>query len=181
MEEMRNSLNVEEALQIKKKAKREAIKWTLALGFIIEIIITAMLINDDTASNIRKIIVLAIMQIIIILFGYLMFYLIYPFILDQKKAKIYAALAEGCLSKTEWTQVVPIKADEYEKFILEELPTRANFFAKLREDSDIIDVFLQFHNEREYLHWEGRGKTYFLDYYSILEEGEKEPEEKSND
>ncbi len=178
MGEMRNSLNVEETLQIKKKAKRKTIKRALVVAFIFEIIAVATMMMQN--ANTDKIIVLTIMQIIIILFGYLIFFPYYQDIIDKEKGKISAALAEGCLRAETWTEVIPIKADEYKKFILEELPTKAKFFAKLREDSDIIDVSVQFHNEREYLPLEEIGKRYFLGYYSILEESEKEPEEGEN-
>ena len=181
MGEMRNGLNVEDTLQIKKKAKRKTIKWALVIGFIFDIMITAIVLDDKDRNINITIIAIAIMQVIIILVGFATAYTYYLFLVDKEKGKISAALAEGCLRAETWTEVIPIKADEYKKFILEELPTKAKFFAKLREDSDIIDVSVQFHNEREYLPLEEIDKRYFLGYYSILEESEKEPVEKSND
>ncbi len=176
MGEMRNALNVEETLQIKKKAKRKTIKWALVTVFILEFIVFS-----TTYMGSKDFVTIAMMQLIIIILGYLVFSLNYRVILDQEKAKISATLAEGCLRAETWTEVIPIKADEYQEFVLKELPTKAKFFAKLREDGDIIDVSVQFHHEKEYLPLEEIGKRYFLDYYSILEESEKEPEEESND
>lgn len=180
MGEMRNRLNVEEILQIKKKAKRNAIKWALVIGFILEFIVLSGTYMGSNNSD-TKVDSIAMMQLVIICFGFLLFYLKYKLILDQEKGKLSAALAEGCLSTETWTEVIPIKANEYQEFVLKELPTKAKFFAKLREDGDIIDVSVQFHHEKEYLPLEEIGKRYFLDYYSILEESEKEPEEKNND
>ena len=177
MGEMRNSLNVEDTLQIKKKAKRKAIKWTLVLVFILEFIVFSIPYIGSNDSDTEFI---AMMQIPLVISTLVCSYMYYICAVQQEKEKLNAKLAEGCLRAETWTEVIPIKANEYKKFILEELPTKAKFFAKLREDSDIIDVSVQFHNEREYSPLEEIGKRYFLGYYSILEESEKEPEEGEN-
>ena len=178
MGEMRNSLNVEETLQIKKKAKREAIKWTLVLVFILEFIIFSMTYIDSNDSDTEFI---AMMQIPIAVTALVCSYICYISVVQQEEEKLNATLAEGCLSTKSWTEVIPIKANEYKILILHVLPTRANFFAKLRTDSDIIDVYIQFRHEKEHFHLEKIRKKDFLNYYSILEESEKEPEEESND
>ncbi len=176
MGEIRNSLNVEETLQIKKKAKREAIKWALVLGFILEFIAFSIMY---TGGN--EVYAIATIQILIAGGTLVCSYICYLCEVQQEEEKLNATLAGGCLSKTEWTQVIPVRTNEHQEFILQELPTRAKFFAKLREDGDIIDVYVQFHHEKEYLPLEKISKNWFLNYYSILEESEKEPEEKSND
>ena len=167
MGEKRN-LNVEEILPIKKKAKKKVIKWTLAIGLIIDIIIS-ILILCYPCNIYDKIICIAIMQFPIIIISFALSYLVYLFIVDEEQSELKGKLAQACLSKNEWTKVLTVRADRYQDFIFNELPTRAELFAKLQEDSDVIDVSIKFYNEDKYIPFEKINKSSFLNYYLILE------------
>ena len=84
--------------------------------------------------------------------------------------KIRNRLLGGRLSKKRWTQVVPMMANEREGAIVHEpLPTKSKFFAKLRKDLDMINVYVQINGKGEYLPLEKISKNWFFNYYSILE------------
>lgn len=172
MGEMRNSFNVEETLQIKKKAKRKVIKWALLMAFILEVILIATTFTGNSRNWILTMVMIGLIQVMVVCIAFLFSWFTYHLIVMRQTEKLNAKLAEVCLSKTEWTQVIPVGANEYQEFMLQKL--KAKFFAKLREDGDIIDVYVQLHQEKEYLPLEKISKNWFLNYYSILEESEEE-------
>lgn len=172
MGETRNNLNLEEELQLSKMAKRKALKRTLVIGLIFDVILAGIALWNTYYSYGVKIVSIAFLQIVIIIYAFMVFKIYYLFILTREKSKLYGKLAEACLSTTEWTQVIPVKADDYQEFVLNELPKRAKFFAKIQADSDAIDVSLKFNNEQEYIHWKKICTSLFLSYYSVIEESE---------
>ena len=147
MGETRNNLNLEEELQICKRIQGKLMKWTLMIGFIFDVILTVIILYSDFDSVDTQKIVIALLQIMIACGIFIMYYLFYRFLLGEAKHKLSNNLAKDCLSTTKWVQVIPVKADDYQEFILNELPKRAKFFAKLRADSDVIDVSIKFNNE----------------------------------
>lgn len=173
MGEKRNDLNLEDE-QLRKKVKRKVLKWDFIITLIMEVIITVIILfNNSLSVNERKFAV-ALAQISVLCEGCLLAYPYYLFILEREKAKMFKSLAKDCLSTTKWVQVIPVKADDYREFILNELPKRGKFFARQREDSDVIDVSLKFDNEQEYIPWEKIDRSLFFIYYSIIEESEEE-------
>ncbi len=168
MEEIRSYLNLENVLPIKAKAKKKVMKWALAIGLIFDIIIS-ILILCYSYNIYKKIILIVIIQFPIIAGCCTFSHLFYLFIVDEERTKLKGKLAQVCLSESKWTKVLPVRADKYQDFIFNELPARAEFFAKLQEDSDIIDVSIKFNNEEKYLNFEKINKNSFLNYYLVLE------------
>ncbi len=167
MEEKRKNLNEEDILKIKKKAKKKVIKHALVVGLIFDAIVIRYILKLDI-NAITKSIYLEIMQVLIILSCVTISWLRYQIIVSEEQRKLRKAFTEACLSKNAWTKVLPVMTDRHQEFIFNELPKRAELFAKLQEDSDVIDVSIKFYDEDKYIPFEKINKSSFLNYYLIL-------------
>ena len=77
MGEIRNSLNVEEILQIKKKAKRKVTKWTLLIAFILEVMFIATTLAGNSGNWILTMAMIGLVQVIVVCMAILFSYFTY--------------------------------------------------------------------------------------------------------
>ena len=90
MGEIRNSFNVEETLQIKKKAKKKTIKWALLMAFILEVILIGFILIGNSRNWIMTMVMIGLVHVIVICMAILFSYFTYLLMVKNQSEKLNA-------------------------------------------------------------------------------------------
>ena len=73
------------------------------------------------------------------------------------------------LSKTDFTEVIPIKDEPmHENFLTKELTKRAKFYAIIMSDTTIM-IALQFNHENDKIYYGGLYAENFMEHFKIID------------
>lgn len=151
------------SFEVKRKARKKAIKDTLIVLFI-AICLFAIVGFLGEGYKVYQIIGISIPILALCILNFLLLDKVYK---DQEVYRLEEIIVEKCLTSEEYTQVIPIKADDYEDFILG-LQDHTSFFA-IMHDENFVDVFAKIDGEDDLRYCKSISKGYFLDYYKIQE------------
>lgn len=157
-------------LEVNKKAKEKAMKWTIGLVLISIVILIIPLVIQPSRFHVLLLILLIPFAVVYVA-SYWMFYRIHQ---DEMIEEISISLVDNCLSEVEQTEVIPIEASDYKKFILG-LVNIAKFYARLNKENGYVEVYVKILDEPSARFFENIRKGCFLKYYSIVdsEQGDK--------
>lgn len=156
--------------EVNQKAKKKAIKWTIGLVLITNVILILPLIVVPSKKDII-LLLLYIPFVGIYVAVYWMFYRIFQ---DEMVGKINISLATKCLSTEKLTEVIPVDASDYKNFILG-LVNIAKFYARInKEKSEYVEVYVKILDESGARFFENIRKEYFFKYYEVIEDNQQE-------
>lgn len=156
--------------EVNKKARKKAIKWTIIMVLITNVILIIPLIIVPGKKDII-LLLLYIPFIGLYVAAYLMFYRIFQ---DEIIGEINISLATKCLSEEKLTEVIPMDASDYKNFILG-LVNIAKFYARIsKEESEYVEVYVKILDESGARFFENIRKEYFFKYYTVIEDNEQE-------
>lgn len=86
--------------------------------------------------------------------------------IEQEEMNDSKKTIQNKLSTDKYVEVLPIKADKHEDFILG-ITDRAQIYAIINEKDNIISISIKFNDEEKLRHWENIYGEYFNKYYKI--------------
>ena len=88
--------------------------------------------------------------------------------IEEETSKMYV---NKNISEKQYVRVIPIKAMEYEEFIIEKLQKIGKFYAQILDD-EIVRIYIQFDKGENLEKFTDIDKTIFKEYFVITEENE---------
>lgn len=161
-------------LQVNQKAKKKAIKWTIGVVIFSILMIIIPLVIEPSKYDVLLILFIPFVGIYV--GAYLMFFRIFQ---DEMVEKINISLVEKCLSNEQETEVIPIEASDYKKFILG-LVNIAKFYARLNKENGYVEVCVKILDEPGTRFFENIRKGCFFKYYSIVDDDVQEDKKDSD-
>lgn len=155
----------DEKLEIEMYAKKKARKFTAITDVLMVIVMILLMIVLHT----QDIVVLSVMGVMLIcLFTIILSKLLYLSYKNEAKVKISKNYVDEYLKVGNLTEVIPIKAIEYNSFITDTLPQIAKFYANI-SDEEFIQILIKFNGNEDVLEFEKIKKIVFKEYYIIKE------------
>lgn len=151
------------------KASKKTFKVIMFLELLIVVCIVCRIVYDKCSNNfcgntITCIITLLVLGVIMPIIIRPMMKRIFESAEDSKKSREYV---QQYLSKSHYTEVIPIKDEpDHEKFLTEELPKRAKFYALIMDDGTVC-IFLKFNSENERVYYGGLLAEDFTTYFIL--------------
>ena len=146
-----------------KKVKIKVIRTVVIYDLVVLGMSLLMLQPGNNIINILCIILILIVMIICNFIGAK--FLTYIFS-EEEYRKDSEEIVNNNLSTEKYIQVMPIKADDFEDFILK-LVDVAEFYAIISEDKNKVIISLKFNNEEKMRFLQKIDKEYFNFYYMI--------------
>ena len=146
-----------------KKVKIKVIRKVVIYDLVVLGIYLLMLQPGNNIINILCIILILIVMIICNFIGAKLLTYIFS---EEEYRKDSEEIVNNNLSTEKYIQVMPIKADDFEDFILK-LVDVAEFYAIISEDKNKVIISLKFNNEEKMRFLQKIDKEYFNFYYMI--------------
>lgn len=162
-------------LQIKEEAKRKSKITGIVLSVVYTIItIIPMLMSEFPKENLIPVVItLLILWSVMIAIIILLTKFIFPFALEQSEyAKRSIAYTNANLSAETFVEV-KLNLNKNEDFILH-LQDIVKFYAIIREEDNLVEIYIKFNFEEKTRKYENVSKKYFYDYFSIKGENNQE-------
>ncbi len=154
-----------EELEMNKRAKRKARIAQAIAGVVILLLILSAINPIKDIPIIIMISILGVDSVYII--GYVTFKISIKGI-EEETSKMYV---NKNISEKQYVRVIPIKAMEYEEFIIEKLQKIGKFYAQILDD-EIVRIYIQFDKGENLEKFTDIDKTIFKEYFVITEENE---------
>lgn len=158
-------------LEIKENAKRKSkIVGIVASVFVTIFFITMMLMSETSKENLTPV-MMSLLMFYIFIITVIIFSTkcIFPLAFEQSEyAKRSIAYTNVSLPAETFVEV-KLNPNKNTDFILN-LQDIAKFYAIIREEDNLVEIYIKFNFEEKTRKYEDVGKEYFYDYYSVQEE-----------
>lgn len=158
-------------LEIKKEAKRKSKIAGIVISVFFIIFAIIMVLTSETFKKAMIPVVITTLTMLLLVVILIIFIIsnILPFAFEQSEyAKRSIAYTNAYLSAD---RTVEVKLNPYKNTnFMMGLQDIAKFYAIIREEDDLVEIYIKFNFEEEERKYEDVRKEFFYDYYSILEE-----------